>query len=94
MEIRSAAAIEKKVKSSRVKILFFGATAEIVATRQIELAIEQAATSKSIFEQLVTEYPSLANHRLHYSVNQQYATGEEIIHDGDELAIFTAVSGG
>jgi molybdopterin converting factor small subunit len=28
------------------------------------------------------------------AINEEYATGDEIISDGDELAIFTAVSGG
>ncbi len=78
----------------KIKILFFGATAEIVSTREITLEILGRTTSKSIFEQLVTKYPDLAKHRLHFSVNRQYASGNEIIRDGDEIAIFTAVSGG
>lgn len=94
MGIKWARDIVKKVMSSKVKILFFGATADIVGTRQIGFALEHRMTSKSIFGQLVAKYPGLAKHRLHYSINQQYATGDEIIRDGDELAIFTAVSGG
>ena len=41
-----------------------------------------------------SEYPALKGHKLLFSINQQYANGDEIIRDGDELAIFTAVSGG
>ena len=80
--------------TKKIKILFFGATAEIVLNREVTLEVVESTTSNPIFEQLVARFPALANHRLHYSINQQYATGDEIIRDGDELAIFTAVSGG
>ena len=53
-----------------------------------------AATPSELLASLIAEHPRLAAHRLLFSVNQQYATGEEIICDGDELAVFTAVSGG
>ena len=53
-----------------------------------------ASKAADIFEKLVADNPLLGRHRLHFSVNQQYATGDEILIDGDEMAIFTAVSGG
>ena len=77
-----------------VQILFFGATADIAGQRRIEVVMPPETIAKDIFEQLISQYPQLAKHRLLFSVNQQYATGDEIIRDGDELAIFTAVSGG
>lgn len=39
-------------------------------------------------------FPGLASHKLLYSVNQSYAAGGERLKSDDELAIFTAVSGG
>lgn len=78
----------------KVKILFFGATAEIVRSREIALEIHGQTTSQAIFEQLLEKYPELFGRRLHFSVNQQYATGREIVRDSDEIAVFTAVSGG
>jgi molybdopterin converting factor small subunit len=77
-----------------VKILFFGATAKVTGARQIEHSFDEMCTSGQLFDQLIEKYPDLARHKLLFSVNRQYATGEEVIHDGDELAIFTAVSGG
>ncbi len=56
--------------------------------------IADGSKASEIFDQIKAKYPSLASHRLLFSVNQQYATGDEIIRNGDELAIFTAVSGG
>lgn len=77
-----------------IHVLFFGSTAAITGKRQIEMQLAIGSIAGDIFDQLLTEYPRLTTHRLLFSVNQQYATGDEIIREGDELAIFTAVSGG
>ncbi len=77
-----------------IQILFFGATAEITGQRRVEVAIETETTASEVSTNLIAEYPRLASHKIHISLNQQYANGDEIVRDGDELAIFTAVSGG
>ena len=77
-----------------VRVLFFGATANITGTRQIEVELPDTVKAQQIFDQLLANFPELAAHRLLFSVNQQYASGSEPLSDGDELAIFTAVSGG
>ncbi len=77
-----------------IQILFFGATADITGKRRVEIAIEPETTASEISKNLIAEYPRLDSHKIHISLNQQYATGEELLHDGDEIAIFTAVSGG
>lgn len=77
-----------------INVLFFGATADIVGTRRLEIELPEATKGVEIFERLVAKYPPLSAHRLLYSINQQYASGDEVVRDGDELAVFTAVSGG
>ncbi len=77
-----------------VGVLFFGSTAEITGQRRIAIEVATETRASTIFSKLVADHPRLAAHKLHFSVNQQFATGNEIICDGDELAIFTAVSGG
>ena len=77
-----------------IQVLFFGATASAVGERRLKIALPNESTSKKAFDQIKDKFPKLSSHKLLYSLNQNYATGEEIIHDGDELAIFTAVSGG
>ncbi|MEO6654952.1 MAG: MoaD/ThiS family protein [Pyrinomonadaceae bacterium] len=77
-----------------IQVLFFGSTAAITGQRQIEIDLANGSLAKDIFDQLLLSYPDLNAHRLLFSVNQQYATGDETVIDGDELAIFTAVSGG
>jgi molybdopterin converting factor small subunit len=78
----------------RVSVLFFGATADEVGAREIDLEFGEDATADDAFREIVGKYPRLANHKLLFAVNQEYASGDEVIRDGDELAVFTAVSGG
>ena len=77
-----------------IQVLFFGATAAVTGQRRIQVESPNGTPSAQVFGKILADYPRLAAHKLHYSVNQQYAKGDEVLNDGDELAIFTAVSGG
>ena len=81
-----------------VRVLFFGATADSVGEREVEISFDGNIKAEIALEQIFAGFPNLEkNHdrkSLHFSVNQEYATGNELISDGDELAVFTAVSGG
>lgn len=78
----------------KVQVLFFGATADAVGEREIEMDFPDAAKARDVFGQVIGEFPALVRHKLLFAVNQEYASGDETIKNGDELAIFTAVSGG
>lgn len=78
----------------KVQVLFFGATAEETGEREIEFDLETNTKAAAAFEKIVAVYPNLRKHSLLFAVNQEYAAGGETISAGDELAIFTAVSGG
>lgn len=77
-----------------VKVLFFGATADAVGKREIEIDAEKNVKAADVFQKVISDFPQLKKHSLLFSVNQEYANGVEAIKNGDELAIFTAVSGG
>lgn len=78
----------------RTRILFFGATADVVGSRCIEFDFTEGTKAADTLTQIVRHFPALAAHGLRLSINQQYASGSERIENGDELAVFTAVSGG
>jgi molybdopterin converting factor small subunit len=78
----------------RLNVLFFGATAETVGKRRVELDVPADATAGSVLQSLLSHHPKLRSHQLLYSVNEEYASGPEKLSEGDELAVFTAVSGG
>jgi len=78
----------------KVSVLFFGATADEVGERETDLDFAENTKADEAFAEIVNKYPRLAHHKLLFAVNQEYANGDETIRDGDELAVFTAVSGG
>lgn len=78
----------------KVQVLFFGATREAAGTREIEFDLADDAGAEHALQKIVARFPQLENHSLLFAVNQEYADGSETINDGDELAVFTAVSGG
>jgi molybdopterin converting factor small subunit len=78
----------------KVSVLFFGATADETGAREVKIDFTENTKANDAFTEIVNKYPRLANHKLLFAVNQEYAKGDEIVRDGDELAVFTAVSGG
>ena len=77
-----------------IQVLFFGSTAELVGSRELELVVGETETARSLVNRLLIDHPALANHKLLVAVNEEYADPDALLKDGDELAVFTAVSGG
>ena len=77
-----------------IEILLFGATADALGARRLRRSVSAEMNASKLLELLKIEYPGLAKHNLLLSINQEYANGDETIRDSDEVAIFTAVSGG
>ena len=82
----------------KTKVLFFGATADSVGEREVELELPAGTDATGALQILFNQFEGLQrNHnpeQLHFSINQEYSKGPEPIKEGDELAVFTAVSGG
>ena len=62
--------------------------------RSLEMAAREPAIVSEIVQRTLDAFPGLARHRLLYSLNQEYVSADRRVEEGDELAIFTAVSGG
>jgi MoaE-MoaD fusion protein len=77
-----------------VRVLFFGATAEIVGSREKLLTLHEPLTSRDILAMVKKDHPGLNTRKLLLSINQEFASGDETVKHGDELAVFTPVSGG
>ncbi|MEO6590351.1 MAG: MoaD/ThiS family protein [Pyrinomonadaceae bacterium] len=78
----------------KVQVLFFGATAEAVGEREIEIDLAEKTKAGNAFAQIVERFPQLSAHKLLFAVNQEYLSDDTVLQNNDELAIFTAVSGG
>ena len=77
-----------------VRVLFFGPVAEAAGKRELLMEILNGETISSIVERVLKENPLIAKYDLHVSRNQVFATFQDALHDEDEVAIFTSVSGG
>ena len=77
-----------------VRVLFFGATAAAVGTHELVVELSGGTNVRDILDHLLSANPVLNKQSLLFSVNQEYAVRETLVSDGDELAIFTPVSGG
>jgi Molybdopterin converting factor, small subunit len=78
----------------KATILFFGATADWVEKKKIEIPIDQNSNPADLVQRLACDYPKLKNRKLMFAVNEEYVDADQVLYDGDEVAIFTAVSGG
>jgi len=78
----------------KINILFFGATADLTGSRTIERTVNSPISAGDVLRQVNDEFPDLKGHKLLFAVNEEYAAPGSILREGDELAIFTAVSGG
>ena len=79
-----------------IRVLFFGAARDVVDQNPLSLSLDGTATVSRAFQQLVQMHGDLERfgRSLLFAVNQEYATLDTDLKDGDELAIFPPVSGG
>jgi len=77
-----------------LNFLFFGAIADEIGTRSREITLKDGIDAHVGLDQIMNEFPVLRGYQLRFAVNQEYVADDRVLNDGDELAIFTAVSGG
>lgn len=74
--------------------MFFAGTADRANTRSRDVELPAGASIEQLSEFLMAEFPLLGDLRLVYAVNEQYMLPGQLLNDGDEVAVFTPVSGG
>jgi len=79
----------------KIEVLFFGITTDLIGKNSMHFQLEDNATIKSLKEVLLTEYSALKNiHEFAIAVNEEYASDDLKINNGDVVAIIPPVSGG
>lgn len=78
-----------------MKVLFFGAARDAAGHSEVDIVLK-AATAAAAFEEVLEKFPQLRRfgRSLLFAVNQEYASADRQVRDGDELAVFPPVSGG
>lgn len=79
-----------------VKVLIFGALAEALGQRQVELQLRDNATVTDAIDEIARRWPKLSHtrDRLAAAVNQCYVGADTPLREADELALIPPVSGG
>lgn len=80
----------------KVRVKFFSAHREAVGKNEIKIELEERITSNRLLKMLITDYPKLRKliDFTIISLNHSRANGNELLRDGDEVAIFPPIGGG
>jgi molybdopterin converting factor subunit 1 len=83
-------------ENMRVKILFFATLRDYVGEKILELEFPEGATVANLKESLCKNYPKMipAQNSIIAAINREFATDEQVIPPGAEIALFPPVSGG
>src|SRR6266404_8488416 len=84
------------LSTMRVQVLFFGQLKDLTGRSTESLPLADRATARDVLQHYSKEYPSILKlaSSLALSINQEYATQDAPLHDGDEVAFLPPVSGG
>ena len=89
---------DQRPMSNRITInaLLFGQARETVGAADVKVELEQPATVATAFAALIARHPKLAamERSLLFAVNEEYAGREQLLNEGDCLAVLPPVSGG
>lgn len=80
----------------RVRVRLFAIQRELAGTREVRLELGPGATVVGAWDALVDRHPVLAPGRssVRFARNGVYASPDELLEDGDEVAMIPPVSGG
>lgn len=80
----------------KVKVKFFALYREIVGTTETEIDLAPSATALDVWNGFAEAHPRLAPNLAHtrFAVNGEYAGGDRVLAEGDEVVFIPPVSGG
>lgn len=79
----------------RLNVLAFGITKDILGGAELKIELPDGATVSDLKQELVRRYPAFGRLRaLAIAVNSEYAEGDQVLYERDEVALIPPVSGG
>jgi sulfur-carrier protein len=80
----------------QIHVRLFATLRQLAGWPQQALEVPEGATVADALAELDRRYPQLTvtTRTIYVAVNQEYAKGTQVLHPGDELALFPPVSGG
>lgn len=82
--------------TTTLRVLLFSVLREKVGQAALDVPISMPATGEDLLDVLAASYPAIEAYRpvLRLAVNQAYVPASVSLHEGDEIALITPVSGG
>lgn len=79
-----------------VRLLFFAVLRDITGASERTLTLVDGATPRQVWEELRSSHAKLAAYEQPplVAINEEYATPDTPLHEGDELAFIPPVAGG
>ena len=82
----------------RLTVLLFANLAELIGERSFTIELDDASepTARTLLDQLIVQHPALEpwTDRIAIAVDEQYATRDTVLRDGQTIALIPPVSGG
>ena len=96
MPVRTLDTLETGLNTMQVKLRFFAVVRERLGMDELDLELPEGSTigdARARVDELAGEAAPLVQRSM-AMLNQEYASPDEVLHDGDELAFIPPVSGG
>lgn len=80
----------------RLRVLLFSVLRDRLGTDALTLNLASPVTGTDVLDHLAAAHPAVEMYRpvIRLAVNQSYVPVDAPLHDGDEVALITPVSGG
>lgn len=81
----------------RVRVLLFATLKDLLGRKQLDLALDdEQATVAMVRQALIAQYPQASANlsAALAAINEEFATADDAVRDGDQVAFFPPVSGG
>lgn len=79
-----------------INVLLFATLKDLVGTRRLAVSLGDGAAVDDLRSHLAAKHPAAAQaiFQAIAALNEEFAQGEDVLHDGDTVALFPPVSGG
>lgn len=80
----------------QVKLLYFAVLRDIIGKRESEVTLAEGTRARDVWQLLRSGHTGLARYEQPpmVAINETWASPDDALHDGDELAFIPPVAGG
>ncbi len=79
-----------------LKVIYFASARDAAGKKEEQVSVNGTSTLKELTDKIQRLHPGLAaiQKSTRYAVNLEIVEGDALLHDGDEIGVLPAVTGG